>query len=204
MAIGVLFAAELTFGLTDHLVELLGRDPTLTGRTEMWKELMNFDINPVLGAGFDGYWEGERLDIMWDRHWWKPNQAHNGYIEIYLDLGLMGLFLLIGVLATTYRKSYVELLRSFEWGQFRLGFLPAVVIYNWTEAAFKNIHPVLFVFFVIAVDYPKRRVAPAERPPEAALTKEDPAMVCAGGQKPNGSMSPWSTFAVSPRDTPTT
>ncbi len=41
-----------------------------------------------------------------------------------------------------------------EWGRYRLGFLVAVVIYNWTEATFKGLSLVWFVFYIIALDYP--------------------------------------------------
>ena len=74
-----------------------------------------------------------------------PNEAHNGYLETYLTLGLIGVFLLIGLFVATFWKIRLELFRNFEWGRYRLGFLAAVVLYNWTEAAFKTLSPVWFV-----------------------------------------------------------
>ena len=56
---------------------------------------------------------------------WHPNEAHNGYLEIYLTLGLIGLFILAGILIHTFRKIRFELFRNFEWGRYRLGFLVA-------------------------------------------------------------------------------
>ena len=85
--------------------------------------------------------------------WWAPNQAHNGYLETYLNLGLVGLFLLIGLLIATFWKARQELFTNFQFGRFRLGFLIAVIAYNWTEAAFKNISAIWFVFYIIALDY---------------------------------------------------
>jgi hypothetical protein len=83
------------------------------------------------------------------------NQAHNGYLETYLTLGLLGLFMLIAWIIASFRKIRLELLRNVEFGRFRLGFLAAVVVYNWTEASFKTLHPMWFVFYLIALDYPK-------------------------------------------------
>jgi len=57
-------------------------------------------------------------------------------------------------------------LHNFEFARFRLGFLAAFVLYNWTEAAFKALHPVWFVFYIIAMDYPKAQLAVAEKSPE--------------------------------------
>jgi O-antigen ligase len=168
-----LLAAELTLGLNGKLLDLLGKDPTMTGRTEMWPELLEFDINPVLGAGFESFWTGNRPETLWERHSWKPNEAHNGYLETYLNLGLIGLSILIGLVVDTYRKSCRELLRNFEWGRFRLGFLGAVVIYNWTEAAFKTLHPVWFVYYLIAMGYPKPEFALVERSRETIRSEND-------------------------------
>ena len=86
---------------------------------------------------------------------WQPNEAHNGYLETYLTLGLVGLFLLIGLLFATFFKIRRNLLRNLEWGRFQFGFLIATVAYNWTESGFKTLHPVWFVFFLIAIDYPR-------------------------------------------------
>lgn len=149
----VLLAADATFGLFDYILDFLGKDPTLTGRTELWKELLQFDINPLFGTGFESFWTGQRLQTLAAAHWWKPNQAHNGYLETYLNLGLVGLFILIGVIVTTYRKSRLEFLTNFEWGRFRLSLLAAILLYNWTEAAFKLLNGLWFLFYIIALDY---------------------------------------------------
>ena len=66
---------------------------------------------------------------------------------------MVGLILLIVLLIATFWKGRRELLTNFQFGRFRLGFLAAVVAYNWTEAAFKNISVIWFVFYIIALDY---------------------------------------------------
>jgi len=155
LIIGVLalLAAEWAFGIYAHAIQLLGKDSTLTDRTLLWSELLKVKINPLFGTGFESFWLGERFRKFAESRWWQPNQAHNGYLETYLNLGLVGLILLIGLLIATFWKSRRELLRNFEFGRFRLGFLMAVIAYNWTEAAFKNISVIWFVFCLIALDY---------------------------------------------------
>jgi O-antigen ligase len=150
--------AEVTFDISTHVLEFLHKDSTLTDRTVPWADVLKVKINPVLGAGFESFWLGERFQKFAESRWWHPNQAHNGYLETYLNLGLVGLFLLIALLIATFWKSRRELLRNFEFGRFRLGFLAAVLVYNWTEASFKALHPVWFVFYIIALDYPKPRL----------------------------------------------
>jgi exopolysaccharide production protein ExoQ len=156
VAVLVLAVAEWAFGIYANAIQLLGKDPTLTDRTLLWHDLLQVEINPIFGAGFESFWLGERFQSFARSRWWAPNQAHNGYLETYLNLGLIGLFLTIMLLVATFWKARRELFTSFEFGRFRLGFLLAVIAYNWTEAAFKNISPIWFVFYLIALDYPQR------------------------------------------------
>ena len=50
-----------------------------------------FVENPLLGAGFENFWVGERQVTLGGL---GGNQAHNGYLEIYLNLGWVGILLL--------------------------------------------------------------------------------------------------------------
>jgi O-antigen ligase len=154
-------AAEMAFGLSAHVLKLLNKDSTLTDRTLLWADVLKVKINPLLGVGFESFWLGDRLKQLHENRAFQPNEAHNGYLETYLNLGLIGLFILIGLLVATYRKARLELLKNFEWGRYRLGFLVAVVLYNLTEASFKTVHPVWFAFYIIALDYPTVEYAPA-------------------------------------------
>ena len=160
LAVAACAIAEYVFGFSDWIFQILGRDRTLTDRTEVWQDCLKIHINPILGAGFESFWLGERDKIMWAKWSWHPNQAHNGYIETYLNLGLLGLFILIALILATFWKSRHELLTNFHFGRYRLGFLSALVVYNWTEASFKALHPMWFAFYIIAIDYPKPKLRP--------------------------------------------
>lgn len=146
---------ELSFDIYEKVVELLGRDPTLTDRTEVWADALALVSNPVFGTGFESFWLGPRLGILWAKWWWQPNQAHNGYIETYLNLGALGVFLLFGLLVSTFRKISKQLMIDFSFARLRFGLLFAILFYNYTEATFKAVHLVWTVFHIIAIDYPK-------------------------------------------------
>jgi len=161
-ALVLLIVAELTFGISGRFSEGLGRGAGLSGRTLLWTELLKLDTNPILGTGFESFWLGKRPEQLKGVFYFIPNQAHNGYLETYLTLGLIGVFLLLGLFVATFRKIRLELFRNFEWGRYRLGFLAAVILYNWTEAAFKTVNPIWFVFYLIALDYPRAYVTVAE------------------------------------------
>jgi exopolysaccharide production protein ExoQ len=154
----VLAAAQLMFDVYGSIVDLTGHGSTIEGRGRLWQYLLETDQNPILGTGFESYWLGDRLQRIWARpeFWWRPTQAHNGYLEAYLNLGIVGLLVLLGLILVTFRRSVQELLENFEWGRLRLSYLIAIVTHNWTEAGFKGLSIFLFVWFIIIIDYRKR------------------------------------------------
>jgi O-antigen ligase len=135
-------------------LELLGRDPTLTDRTELWSDALTLADKPILGAGFESFWLGWRREILWQKWWWRPTQAHNGYIEIYLNLGIIGVTIIGGLIISTFFKASKQLKTDLDMGKLRLGFLLAIVFYNYSEAAFTALHIMWIMFFLVAMDYP--------------------------------------------------
>ena len=91
---------------------------------------------------------------------------------------------MLALIFTAFSKGRRALLAGYDFGRFRLGFVAAFVLYNWTEAAFKALHPVWFVFYIIAIDYPaspsKIMAAPAdeelENPPPGEPLENQPAV----------------------------
>jgi len=154
LAVGAVAVAELTFGIFEHIVDLSGHESTITGRSQLWRELLAMDTNPIFGVGFESFWMGDRLKILWEKHWWHPDEAHNGYLEIYLNLGVVGLFVLAGWIIASFRKIRLGLLTNLQLGRFQMGLLVAVLLCNWTESAFKGLSLIWFIFFIIALEYP--------------------------------------------------
>jgi O-antigen ligase len=180
-AVILVAAAELTSGISGSLSKTLGRGSSLSGRTELWTRLLGLDTNPILGTGFESFWLGERPRQLEGLFYFIPNEAHNGYLETYLTLGLVGVFLMVGLFVATFWKIRLELFRNFEWGRYRLGFLAAVVLYNWTEAPFKTLSPIWFAFYLIATDYPRIHLATTRSSVAVARSKESREFVYAEG-----------------------
>jgi O-Antigen ligase. len=139
----------------------------------IWTRLLEVQTSPILGVGFESFWLGERTKLLEGLFFYSLNEAHNGYLETYLTLGLVGVFLLIGLLVATFWKIRLELFRNFEWGRYRLGFLVAIILYNWTEAAFKTVSATWFIFYIIAMDYPRSHLASAQSSVGLARSEED-------------------------------
>ena len=183
-ALALLVAAELAFGISGHLSESLGRGSDMTGRTELWEHALQFQSNPILGTGFDSFWIGERRERIAEFYpKWNPGGSHNSYLDFYLDLGLIGLSILIGLFIATFWKIRLELFRNFEWGRYRLALFAAVLLRGWTESTFQTNSPIWFVFYIIALDYPLThltivqpsvRVARSEESREYVYAEEEP------------------------------
>ncbi len=156
-ALALVAAANLALDLYASLLDLVGRDATLTDRTKVWADVLAIQDSPILGTGFESFWLGSRIEQLWAKWWWHPNQAHNGYIETYLNLGGIGVLLLACVLVSTFWKITRQATVDFDFARFRLAFLFAIIAFNYTEAAFKAVHPAWTMFYIIAIDYPKSR-----------------------------------------------
>ena len=153
----ILLALSITALFLDvgsSLVEGLGRDPSLTGRTEIWKAVLTIPVNPAFGTGFESFWLGKRLDTLWSMYWWKPNEAHNGYLETYLDLGWIGVLLLAAILVAGYRSVISAVRRSPEEGVLRLALLFTAIVYNCTESAIRIMHPAWICLLLAVTNVP--------------------------------------------------
>ncbi len=83
------------------------RDPTLSGRTAIWVQVARFIVqHPLLGYGYDAFWRGTTgpsLQIDSAVHFFVVH-AHNGFLEIALELGAAGLALFVLSWLRAWRK----------------------------------------------------------------------------------------------------
>jgi exopolysaccharide production protein ExoQ len=135
--------------INGELAGAVGRDPTLTGRTDIWKAVLSTNTNPLLGTGYESFWLGPRLSHVWQLVG-TVNEAHNGYLEIYLTLGLIGVFLLFIYLIASYRTICKRLSPFFSLASLGLALWTVMLFYNMTEsAAFRG--QLLWVIFLLVV-----------------------------------------------------
>ena len=168
VTLGPLLMAVLFQDVYANLVEGLGRNTTLTGRTDIWRELLRLDLNPWVGTGFESFWLGSRAEYFWMKFSFHPNQAHNGYLETYITLGWIGVGLLLLVVAAGYRNISRMYERDSIAGSLSLTFLIIALVYNVTEAAFKVMHP-LWIAFLLAVAAGTELSSPVEERERPAI-----------------------------------
>jgi exopolysaccharide production protein ExoQ len=153
MACFIVFSIYFIPGIMDWFVGLLGRDKTLTGRTDMWFDLLSEPINPILGAGFKSFWLGPGAERMWAKYYFHPVQAHNGYLETYLNGGIVGVVLLLAIILSAGNNLKKELLLGSSLGTFKVPVLIGTLVYNWTEATFNTMSLIWFIFLVSIINY---------------------------------------------------
>jgi O-antigen ligase len=146
----VLITLQLTIGLKDRILELLGRDASLTNRTQLWDVVLAQVTNPFLGSGFMSFWTGARMQAVWDgMNTPGINQAHSGYIEQYVNLGVVGVAFIAALIASSlFRIGRLSVGDSAP-AVLRLALVVVAAMYNYTEASFYGINN-MWVLFLIA------------------------------------------------------
>ena len=134
---GLYIILAFCFDINATFAGAVGRDPTLTGRTFIWQTLLSMHTNPFLGTGYESFWLGPRLDWIW-RRCGPIGEAHNGYLEVYLNLGIIGLSLLVVFLISSYRNICRMLAPFSSLGSLSLALWIVLLFRNMTEASFRG------------------------------------------------------------------
>lgn len=151
-----LTALEKNKSIPTVALETVGRDTTFTGRTELWTDIISIaSKNPIFGVGYGSFWIGDRANNIWEKHTWKPGQGHNGYIDVYVELGLVGILLLLALLYFTFKNIRETIIEDFEYGRFRMALFVMIFVHNITESSFvRSNHNIWFLFLIIAINIP--------------------------------------------------
>jgi exopolysaccharide production protein ExoQ len=158
LMIGALVALPLmvvaAFNL-DAVFELFGRDSTLTGRTDVWDLIWDEIQNRIfLGYGYQAFWvdpAGPATRVWLELKWNSP-EVHNGYLELWLGLGLIGLLAVVTSLVTNLTLAWKA-----SRGPDRLGsywailYLTFFISYNLSESLVLEQNDIFWVLYVAIV-----------------------------------------------------
>ena len=147
------FAVSAIF-LDSTVLHSLGRNATLTGRTDIWRAVLALHTNPLIGTGYESFWLGDRLQFVWDATDAGILQAHNGYLETYINLGWIGVGLLGALIVTGYRNALAVFYRNPKAGRLGLALFAAALMFNLSEAGFRMMTLIWFVFLVAVTGIP--------------------------------------------------
>src|SRR5258708_33971572 len=84
----------------------MGRDASLTGRTDLCQVSIAAMLQrPLLGAGWDVFWMGPEADDIRSLVGWQTPHAHNAFIDLSLNTGLVGLAIFLPSLCDCLRRA---------------------------------------------------------------------------------------------------
>lgn len=137
-----------------HFFRFLGRDTTLTGRTIVWSALIPSVMKrPILGYGFYSFWlglKGESANVIIGVHWFF-GYAHNGLLEIALQLGLVGVVVFLGTLVQGVRNAWFCIRHGHSVGaEWYAGIILLTLLYNVDEATVLLPNELLSILYIVA------------------------------------------------------
>jgi exopolysaccharide production protein ExoQ len=124
------------------LFELLGKDVTLTGRTDIWGAVLDSILKrPLLGYGYQAFWlglQGESYHVILAVSWMLA-QAQSGFLDVVLEVGVGGLAIVVMVFGFAFRDGVVCLFQSPDqrqlWAvEWYLAIVVLTLIYNLDES----------------------------------------------------------------------
>jgi O-antigen ligase len=168
------FAPELVF-------EALGKDATLTGRTDIWGAVLRrVQERPMLGYGFGAFWEdkGGPVGFVHAEVDWSAPTAHNGWLELLLGLGWTGVALFGLQLLVVATAAVVSLRRGPE-SYWALLFLSLFALFSLSESTImqqNNLSWALYVMTAAKLFMSREAaLAPAASTPRPALAARAPS-----------------------------
>ncbi|MBE9041666.1 O-antigen ligase family protein [Oscillatoriales cyanobacterium LEGE 11467] len=160
MAISIGTTILVTENLEYIVVDVLGKDMTLTGRVPLWTKVIGKVVrdSPILGFGFHGFWQDWRgednpaYEVASDGYGWVAHHAHNGFIDLFADLGMVGLFLFVASLMLNIGLAikYMSQTREPEAIFYLIIFILLLIVNN-TQSSLLGIHHIWFYYVLCSV-----------------------------------------------------
>lgn len=146
LCVGILLLGVVAMMLGGGSVtSAMGKTSDFSGRTEIWAAAIASADSPLFGTGFESFWNKNAhkvADILWYYQGISNlNSAHDGYLQIYLDLGWIGVCLISVIIICGYVRSVKAFRGNPEIGGLLLAYVVTSAFYSITEAGFRILTP---------------------------------------------------------------
>jgi exopolysaccharide production protein ExoQ len=146
------YAAAWIFQNLEYVTGLLGKDPTMTGRLQLWVLSVAMALQrPWLGYGYSAFWRGYSGPSarIWRLLSWQPPHSHNGFLEVWLGIGLVGLAIFLLGFGIYFIRA-IRYLRNHEGVEscWPLMFLVLMFVSNLTGANILARNAIFWIVFV--------------------------------------------------------
>jgi exopolysaccharide production protein ExoQ len=151
----VIFVVVVSFPyILPIILGLLGKDPSISGRLPLWQSTMISGAKrPLLGYGYSAFWRGmrgESLNVYLAIHF-EIYQAQNGILELWLELGAVGVFLMIASFVSALRDAITCLQRDpTPVANWYIGLIVLTVAYNIDETFLVSAHSIPWLMYIVA------------------------------------------------------
>ena len=138
----------------ETILQALGRDLTLSGRTVVWSALWDkIQERPWLGYGYMGFWHGTEGESAYVGKFignnYLPPHAHNGFLELMLAFGAVGTFLFILSCLSLLRRAIIAgYHRKNPEGLWSVHYLFFLFVYNFTESTLVQHNSIFWVLYL--------------------------------------------------------
>jgi O-antigen ligase len=159
--ITLFIAGCLSLAIIAHLGDILkslGKNAELSGRLPVWQNLVALGMpNAWIGRGYGGFWNGSGATELWAMSpGWDAPHGHNGFLDLWLDLGYVGLIIFSISFVITFWKS-VQLIRSKRtiWSLWPSIYLSTFFLINLTQSLIvrlttPNFHPYWLLYVMVS------------------------------------------------------
>jgi O-antigen ligase len=141
---------ELAFDIKGAIITLLGRKSDLTGRADVWGNYLSMVRNPIFGYGYEIFYTSVMMQKKIDFF----RSTHNGYLEMYLNLGIIGLLFVAGWIATGLIKIWCYIEIDYSVAIMGIAFIIVVTLYSWTETTFAGTSNMWMLLFLAVMSAP--------------------------------------------------
>jgi len=140
--------------ITPILLGLIGKDPEMSGRLPLWKAVIASAIkHPLLGYGYSAFWtglRGESLNVYIATHF-EIYQAQNGLLEVWLELGLVGVVLVLFTFIQAAKDALICLKYDYSpVTNWYVSLFVLTVIYNIDETFLVSAHSLPWLLYIVA------------------------------------------------------
>jgi exopolysaccharide production protein ExoQ len=109
IAAAVVVVAAVGILLRSPILKVLGKSSELTGRTDIWNEVIRLaEQRPVFGWGWVSYWTPwvEPFKSFLKKGGVQVMHAHDAWLDVWLQLGILGLIVFIALVLSTLVRSW--------------------------------------------------------------------------------------------------
>ena len=130
------------------ILALVGKNLTLTGRTDLWADIMvEVKKHLLIGCGYKAFWitDSPKILKIYETYIWLPRQSHNGFLDVLNETGLIGLFSFLAIII-----NYFVTLVKYKVKTFWMWFIVLALIENFSESVLFTAGGVVTFMFLYA------------------------------------------------------